>query len=72
MKFMFAGIIIRNEGEIFQRDLQLSDGKISGTVDQDRSMIPITIEFKTFSLLSLVGGLSVLYHSAPSLVMPGS
>lgn len=53
MKFVITGIIIKNEGETFQRDLQLSDGEIPGAVDQDRSMIPVTIEFKTFSLLSL-------------------
>lgn len=34
MKFMFADIIIKNEGETFQRDLHLSDGKIPGALDQ--------------------------------------
>jgi len=62
MKFVIAGIIIKNEGETFQRDLQLSDGKIPGAVDQNGSIIPVTVEFKTFSLLSLGDSLYFITH----------
>lgn len=36
---MIHGINEKNEGEVFKRDLQLIDGKISGTVDQNVIMI---------------------------------
>lgn len=62
MKFMIAGTGVKNEGETFQRDLQLSDGKIPGAVDQNGSIIPVTVELKTFSLLSLGDSLYFITH----------
>ena len=57
MKFVISGINVKNEGETFKRDLQLSNGKIPGTGDQDRIIIPVIIESKSFSVLSLGGSL---------------
>lgn len=38
MKFMIPGIIAKNEGETFKRDLQQSVGRIPGTTDQAESL----------------------------------
>lgn len=52
MKLLLPGINEKNEGETCKRDVQLSVGKIPGTVDQNRIIIPLIIEFKSSVLPS--------------------
>lgn len=58
MKLVLPGINEKNEGETCKRDLQLSVGKIPGTVDQNRIIIPFIIEFES-SVLPSPGALCI-------------
>lgn len=65
MKLVLPGINEKNEGETCKRDLQLSVGKIPGTVDQNRIIIPFIIEFES-SVLPSPGGSVYFITQFPS------